>query len=670
MEEVDTMQDSVDGQVDSLCAELWAWRLAESPELDTFCGVYQFTDLLDDISEETYIKRENTVREFLKKAEVIDANECSKQQKLSLFLLKDQLQEYLNGTPFKSYFFPINNLEGIQLDLMHGIQFMKYDTVEDFEKYVGRLEKVSAKVDQVVEVLNKGIEAGMVMHRYSLVDVPNQLQKMIMVPIEEHPLMKPFLSEDKKVSDDELQKVKTRAMDVITSSVQPAFSKIKKFIEEAYMRKTRPSECICSLPNGITYYQQCLDFHLSCHMTPMAVHELGLKEVARIQKLMKAVAKKGGYDHIFDYIKTLKTRESSKFQTPEAVLDYVKDLCNNKIQPKIETLFQNVPDQPLRIVPNRAVLQSSPAGFYYAGVPDGSRKGTYNLNTAKLDQLYRFELTALSLHEGIPGHHLQSEYALNEKGLPDFRRYSEDAKYYLSPSRFTMNTAYVEGWGLYCEALGEEMGVYDDNETLLGRYCMEIFRAARLVVDTGIHAFGWSRHRAVNYIVDQAMMDYVNVVCEVNRYITWPGQACAYKIGEMKFWELRHKAERELGHKFDIKAFHETILRCGPVPLRILENIVDEFIAEVGPPSKVENNDVTAAATPAAGDACTNDSECADGKEGQENAIAVSAEGWDESEARSGEADGESRVAEEADDCSMKTSGVSIEKENGEDLTV
>ncbi|KAL8609309.1 hypothetical protein ACOMHN_060037 [Nucella lapillus] len=577
------MGDSMDADVEALCADMWAWRLAESPELATFCGLHHLDNLLDDVSEEAYIKRENMVKEFLKKAEAIDGTQCSKQSKMSLQLLRDQLQEYLDGANFKAYLFPINYLEGVHIDMVQGLQFMKFDSVDDFEVYVSRLEKMPNRVDQVQDVMEKGMGCDMMMHRFSVEEVPDQLEKLITTPVEEHPFMKPFLDEDKKVSDEQLQKVKEKAMNIITSLIAPAFDKLKKFLKEVYLKKTRASECICSLPQGKDMYQQCLQFHLSCHMSPKEVHELGLKEVDRIQAQMKALAKKEGHTHVFDYIKKLKTKQDGKFQSSEEALEYVKDLCYNKIQPKLSALIQNIPEAPLRIIPTPPVLASSPEAFYYAGTPDGSRAGIYYLNTSNLDTLHRYSLTALSLHEAIPGHHLQAVYALNEKSLPDFRRYSDDGKYYLAPSRFSFNTAYAEGWGLYCEALGEEMGLYEDSDSLMGRYCFEIFRAARLVVDTGIHAYGWSKHKAINYIVDQAMMEYDVVKNEVNRYITWPGQACAYKIGELKIWELRHKAERELRHKFDIRAFHETILRCGAVSLRCLETIVDDFIAEVGP---------------------------------------------------------------------------------------
>ncbi|KAK7473389.1 hypothetical protein BaRGS_00035362 [Batillaria attramentaria] len=573
------MTESADTQAEALCAEVWAWRLAESPELATYCGIHDTDDQLDDISEEAYIKRENAVQAFLKKAEAIDVSECTS-YKQSLLLLKDQLQEYLKGAAFKSYYFPISFLEGVHIELIQGIHFMKFDTVENFETYVARLTRLPKRIEQVQQMLEKGIEAEMVMHRYSVEEVPNQLDKLISVPIEEHPFMKPFMAEDKKVSDEDLQRIKTQAMDVVTSLIVPAFQKLKVFIEDVYFRSLRPSECAASLPHGLSMYQQCLNFHLSCEMSPKEVHELGLREVDRIYQCMKDLARKEGFDHIFDFVKHVKRKDEGMFKTPDEVLDYVKDLCHNKIHPKVQEMFQNMPGSELKVLPTPPEMFSSPAGFYYAGTPDGSRPGLYYINNNKLELVRRFMLTALSLHEGEPGHHLQSEYSLREKGLPDFRRYTEDSKYYLAPHKFSFNTAYIEGWGLYCEALGEEMGVYEDSESLLGRYTFEIFRAARLVVDTGIHAFGWSQYKAVEFIKDHTQMDHEAIVNEVNRFITWPGQACAYKIGELKLWELRHKAEKELGENFKLAEFHERILKCGPVPLRFLESIVEEYIKE------------------------------------------------------------------------------------------
>ncbi|PVD34570.1 hypothetical protein C0Q70_05846 [Pomacea canaliculata] len=559
------MTETADDQVEALSADVWSWRLAESPELSTFCGVHENDDQLDDISEEAYIKRENMVQEFLKRAEKIDISKTSK-HKESLLLLIDQLQEYLDGAPFKCYYFPVNNIEGVHTDMMHTIEFMKFNTVHDFEVYVSRLEKLPKKIEQTVDVLQKGIEAKMVMHQYSVEEVPAQLDKLISAPVDEHPYLKPF-KDNKTVSDEDLSKVKTRALDVLSSLIVPAFQNMKQFIVEIYFKNLRSSECVCSLPNGPRLYQQCLNFHLSCTMSPKEIHELGLREVERIRQQMSLLAEKEGFGSIFDYTKHLSTKDEN-FSSKDDILLYIKDLCHNKIRPKLQHFFKNLPLAPLNIVPCPEVMATSPAAFYYSGTPDGSRAGIYYINLHR--KLSKYTLTSLSLHEGEPGHHLQSVYAMAEKTLPDFRRFSEDGKSYLAPSRFSSNTAYIEGWGLYSEALGEEMGAFENSDTL------------------------WSQQKAVSYLTDQMCSSFDELLSEVNRYITWPGQlvfrtekgnlkilafaGMCIQGWELKIWELRHRAEEELGDEFELAEFHDTILRCGAVPLRVLQTIVEDYV--------------------------------------------------------------------------------------------
>lgn len=464
------------------------------------------------------------------------------------------------------------------MDLVQLVQFMKFSTLANFETYVARLEKIPRVVEQVQDCLQKGVDSKMVMHRYSVEEIPSQLEEMISTPVEKHPFMLPFTAEDKKVSDDDLQKVKTKAMEVVTSRIAPAFQKLKDFMENVYLKNVRESEGITSIPGGKEYYQQCLNFHLSCEMTPEEVYDIGMKEIDRINKLMKDLAHSEGFDDLYEYIKHVNSQEDGVFSSSDEVLDYVRDLCFTKIRPKLPALFENMPESTFRVLPVPPVLANSCAGVYFLGTPDGERSGIYYLNTSNLKAVMKHKLMALSLHEAEPGHHLQGEYSLKEKNLPDFQRYSEDVKDYLSPHRFTLNTAFVEGWGLYAEALGEEMGMYEDKSTLLGRYIAEMFRAARLVVDTGMHAFGWSQERAIKFLEDHTKAEHKSVVNEINRYITWPGQACSYKIGEIKLWELRRKAERELGEKFKLAEFHEKIMKCGPVPLRFLEQVINDYI--------------------------------------------------------------------------------------------
>ncbi|KAK6976469.1 hypothetical protein BgiMline_022900, partial [Biomphalaria glabrata] len=349
-----------------------------------------------------------------------------------------------------------------------------------------------------------------------------------------------------------------------------------------YFQHLRPNEGISSIKDGDQWYQQCLDYHLSCSMTPQQIHDVGLKEVARIEEqILKLAEAEGLGQTLQDILAGIKIRQKNILTTKDEVLEFVRNLCYNKIRPKISLLFKDLPDIPVSIRPAPDFMKNAPAGFYYNGTPDGSRSGCYYINNHNPEDCLPFVLPALSLHEGEPGHHLQGVYTLAASDLPDFQRYSEDCKFYLPPGKFAFHTAFSEGWGLYSEFLGEELNIYDNKLDQIGRYSFEIFRAVRLVVDTGIHAFGWSKEKAVQYMETHTLKSKNEITNEIDRYITWPGQACAYKIGELKFKELREKAQVALGTKFDMKEFHQCVLSCGSVPLQVLESLVDKFIDDI-----------------------------------------------------------------------------------------
>ncbi|XP_059171833.1 uncharacterized protein LOC131952915 [Physella acuta] len=567
--------------VHDLYEEVWKWKLLESPELSSFCGYHEYDDKWDDISEEAYKRREVCIQEFLEKAQSIDTSSCTWETKINYSTLVDDLKLYLQGTRFKSYLMPINYIEGIHNDCNLTISYMKFETDDDFYKYISRLEKLPKRIEQVISVLKRGVEEGVVMFSGSVNLIPSQLDKFVNTPWDELALFKPMTKKYTNIPEEKLEQFQTQAKHLISTGVYPALMRLKAYLEEEYFLHLRPKEGINCLENGDQWYQQCLDFHLSCSMTPQQVHDLGLKEVARIREQMLAIASKEGLGETFpEILAAIKKRQHKFFKTEEEVLDYVKNLCYNKIRPKLSNMFNGLPDIPMVIKPVPDFMKNAPAGFYLNGTPDGSREGSYCINTHNLDACIPFQLPALSLHEGEPGHHLQSIYTLGSCHLPQLRKFAEDSKYYLAPGKFALKTAYIEGWGLYSEGLGEEMNMYEDQLDLLGRYSYEIFRAARLVVDTGIHCFGWTRDQALAYMTNNSLASENGAAREVDRYITWPGQACAYKVGEIKIWELRRKAESMLGNRFNLKEFHHRILSCGSVPLHILERIVDNYISE------------------------------------------------------------------------------------------
>ncbi|XP_071087216.1 uncharacterized protein [Haliotis cracherodii] len=576
--------------VESLFDRFWQWRQEDSPEFASYCGNHDYDDRWDDISEDAYLKRETKVREFLSEAEALDASSCCQVTKDSLALLTEDLTTYLNGAKFKCYLLPVNFMEGIHNDLVHLIEYHGFDSQEGFTKYLARLKALPHRILQMIPVLKQGIKEGLTMHKHALAVVPGQLETMLTEPVEDSLLMAPLLKSGGPLSTDELDTMKKQVEMELTTNIRPSLEKLKDFIVNEYMHHLRPAEGVCTLKNGASYYQMCLNFHMSCDMSPQEVHDLGLKEVARIRKQMLEISAKEGFGQdLKAFQKKLHTSKEFSFNSKDEVMDYVKDICFNQIRPKLHSVFHTLPDIPLVLKHTPASQANAPAGFYSAGTADKTRPGIYSINANNLDSCKKYEFMALSLHEGEPGHHLQHSLSV-ATAVPLFRQYIEDSKYYLAPGRFPMHTAYIEGWGLYSEALGLELGMYTDNYSMFGRYSFEMLRAARLVVDTGLHSMGWTQAKAVEYLVDCTLTDEWSMRNEVNRYITMPGQACAYKIGELKLWELRHKAEKELGDLFDVRDYHAAVLQCGPVPLTFLEAAIDEYIsttkANQGSPSK------------------------------------------------------------------------------------
>ncbi|XP_067663585.1 uncharacterized protein [Haliotis asinina] len=577
-------------EVESLFDRFWQWRHADSPEFASYCGNHDNDDRWDDISEEAYMNRKAKVREFLSEAESLDARSCSQVIKDSLALIKEELKSYLDGAEFKCYLYPMNFMEGIHNELHRMLGYQDFKSHVGYAKYLARLKALPHRILQVIPLLKQGIKEGLTMHKHTLEVVPSQMETLITEPVEESLLIQPFLKSEGNLSTEELDTMKQQAESVLITNIRPCLEKLKDFLVNEYMQHLRTGEGVCTLNNGVAFYQMCLNFHLSCDMSPQEVHDLGLKEVARIRKQMQEISEKEGFGQdLKAFQKKLHTSKEFSFSSVDEVINFVKDICFNQIRPQLHRLFHTLPDIPLVLKLTPPSLASAPAGFYTSGTADKSRPGLYQINANNLESCKKYEFMALSLHEGEPGHHLQHSLSMATT-VPLFRQYVEDAKFYLIPGTFPMHTAYIEGWGLYCESLGQELGLYTDNYSLFGRYSFEIWRAARLVVDTGLHAMGWTQAKAVEYMVDTTLSDEWSMRNEVNRYITFPAQACAYKIGELKLWELRHKAEKELGDRFDVRDYHAAVLQCGPVPLTFLEGAIDEYINTTkenqGSPSK------------------------------------------------------------------------------------
>ena len=383
------------------------------------------------------------------------------------------------------------------------------------------------------------------------------------------------------IDDEKKQKLRLMAKEAIVNNIKPAMGRVAEFLENEYLPNTRSEIAATSLPSGKEFYNACLKFHTSTNLTAEQIHQIGQEEVQRIEKNMKEILSnelnKGNKD-LRTFLSELRNDNQFFFKSPNELLDHFKKVLNELINPKLSSLFWHPPNLPLKVVEIPAHMGGGPAAYYIAGTADGSRPGKFFVNTKRYDSQPRYECISLALHEGNPGHHLQSCYSMvADPPLPKFRQFMEDRSYYLVPSRFPINTAFVEGWALYCENLGDDLGIYNDPYDRLGHYSMEMIRACRLVVDTGMHALHWSRQQAIDFMQEHTAASEENIRSEINRYITWPGQAVGYKIGEIKIKKMREIAEKKLKQKFDIRDFHEVILRSAG-PLHIVEEEVSRYI--------------------------------------------------------------------------------------------
>jgi len=561
-----------------LLEEFWSWRLQRSPEFATLTGNTMHNDQLEMFTEERFEEDYDSCQGFLERAENLYETIEDPGTKLNLRFFIAELETFINGYPYRGFYYPMNFLEGVQVDFVKlTSKWPTLDTVKDYEDVIARYRKFFKLAEQIVTMMRSGMERKMTNHAISMNGVAKQCRNHLVAPRDT--LFYQQFESITNMSIGDTKRLQVGALSAIETSLQPGFRLLADFIESEYISATRPGIGVSSIPGiGPDYYKALLAFHTSTDLRPQEIHQRGLDEVERIENEMKKIVKEMGYDlSLRDFTKMIRNDPNNYYETPEALIAGFKDIVENRIQPRILEIFHNKPATKLEIVRVPASTPDAAAAYYIAGTADGKRPGRFFVNTNKFEFQPKYEMVSLTLHETVPGHHLQSSYMIERKDWPSFRKSMEDRIYAQSPSRFPINTAYTEGWGLYSEALGYDLGLYSDPLDRYGHLSEEIFRACRLVVDTGMHALGWTREEANQFMLMHTAASKENIWDEVDRYITWPGQATAYKIGQMKIRELRTRAETELGDKFDIKDFHEVVLQSAG-PLSILEEQVDRYI--------------------------------------------------------------------------------------------
>lgn len=570
---------STKDKVNDLFKNYWQWRLKESPEFATFIGNHDFGDKLESYSLESFQNTKLKCEDFIEKANALLSESIDEDSHLNLELLISDLQIFITGADVKGYLFPVNFLEGVHIEFERLVSFMPLKTVTDYQKLISRYRAFPLQATEIIDVLREGIKMNMTCHAVSMDGVLRQLDEL-QQPVEESVFYKPFLSIPDFVTTEEREKLQSDGRNAVIVDLLPSFKRLQSFIAAEYLKAVRPNIAASSLPKGHEFYQKCLDFHLGFHITPEEVHETGLQEVERIGiEMDKVISDLELNISRKEFAQKMRDDHDFYFTSQEELLEAYRGMVINRIRPKLSEIIKTIPKSKVSIEPSPSSMANGPAAYYYAGTPDGSRPGVFHVNTASVNSSPKYEMMTLALHECEPGHHLQISYLMELEGIPEFRRHIEDRKYSYAPSRFPLHTAYLEGWGLYSEYLGYELELYDDPYLNYGHLSHEMFRACRLVVDTGMHALGWTREQAVNFMLEHTATHKDNIENEIKRYITWPGQACAYKIGEIKLKELRKMAEAELGPKFDVREFHDVVLRSSGA-LSLVQKKVREYIQQ------------------------------------------------------------------------------------------
>jgi uncharacterized protein (DUF885 family) len=497
--------------------------------------------------------------------ETIDGKSLSEDDKISYKLLHFKLKETLVKYNFKTHWNPILSDAGFHSSLIYRVR--PITSKKTALKYLTLLKAIPTYIDQQKELISKGLEAGIGQPLVIFEGYESTYEQHITPTAEENFYYSPFLNLPEPISEREKDSLREAAKEVILKSVIPSFMKVKSFFEATYYPNTRTAIGVSESPNGKEYYQSRIDFYTTLEMTPESIHKKGLEEVARIKKQMEAIIQEVKFKGSFsEFLRYLRTNPKFYAKTPDELLAHARNIAK-KLDEQLPRYFKTLPRKPYGVAPvPDAIAPKYTSGRYVGTSPDSTDPGYYWVNTYDLPSRPLYAIPSLTAHEAVPGHHLQG--ALNNElpeSIPQFRR-----NLYLS--------AYGEGWGLYTEYLANEMGIYTTPYEHFGKLTYEMWRACRLVVDTGIHAFGWTREEAVNFMAKNTALSLHEVNTEIDRYISWPGQALSYKIGELKIRELREKAENELGSLFNIREFHEVILEKGTVTLPLLEKRIIHYI--------------------------------------------------------------------------------------------
>jgi uncharacterized protein (DUF885 family) len=550
---------------DALLAEQWEYTLKESPEQATIIGDYRYNDRFSDASLAHTQQQKKDAEAFLARFEAVDSSGFPEQERLSQELMVQQLKDTLKGISLKTYEMPLDQFNGAHLQLAQFVSIVPLDSTKHYEDYLARLQQVPRVFDQIIEVLQQGEKDGLMPPKFLLEKVVTQIRSIGGPAGEASVFGQPVTRFPDAVPEADRKRLHDAIVQAVDSQVRPAYQKLGDFVEKEYAPKGRAQPGLWSLPNGDALYRFAIHSNTTTDRDPEDIHKLGLSEVKRIEGEMGAIALKLHYKSLKDMRAKLKTDPKIHATSRQQIVDlYTQYIA--QMQPKLPELFGLLPKTQVKVVPVQEYREKEAAAAEYnQGTPDGSRPGMVYVNTGDYQSRSVVPIEDTAYHEGVPGHHMQISIAQTLPGLPPFR---QQAGY----------NAYVEGWALYAERLGKEVGFYQDPLSDYGRLSGELLRADRLVLDTGVHYKHWTREQMVRFFREHSSEDEPDIQAETDRYIAWPGQALAYKLGQLKILELRERAKKALGTKFDIRAFHDEILDGGALPLNVMDARVDGWI--------------------------------------------------------------------------------------------
>ena len=553
--------------LNDLLAEQWQWNLKESPEFATILGDYRYNDKWTDPTIAHVQQQKKDTAAFLARFKAIDTTGFGEQDRLNQQLMVRQLGDNIKATDLKLYEMPLDQFNGVHLALAQFVSAMPFDSTKHYEDYIARLNQVPGLLDQLTDVLKQGEKDKLMPPRFLLEEVVKQCEAIAEPAGEASAFGQPVAKFPDSVPEADRKRLHDAVIAVVDGKVRPAYRKLAEFVAKDYAPKGRTEPGMWALPNGDALYKFDVEQQTTTNKSPAEIHELGLAEVKRIEGEQAKIAQQLGYKDLAAMREAIKTDPKVHATSRQQIVDLYKKYIA-QMQPKLPELFGLLPKTNVEVLPVEEFREKEASGAQYnQGTPDGKRPGRVYVNTGDFANRLTLNIETTAYHEGVPGHHMQIAIAQTLPDLPPFR---QQAGY----------TAYIEGWALYSERLGKEVGFYQDPLSYFGHLSDELLRADRLVLDTGVHYKHWTRQQMVDFFHEHSSQDEPSIQSETDRYIAYPGQALAYKLGQLKILELRERAKKELGDKFDIRHFHDEILDGGALPLDVLDARVNGWIEE------------------------------------------------------------------------------------------